>query len=205
MPFSIPTLFPGNFALKPRTFETLMRSFGLFSSLFSSSLLLHHANPNPNPNSLDPSPSAMSGRSTSFHGAAASDRAIKIRRPESQPDLSGPSVETLKYGAAAAQRPMKLLLNVTVLQSPGPIQVVMSPENTVADLVRAAVEAFIREGRRPPLPFSDPKAFELHYSQYSLESLKSEEKLMNLGSRNFFLCAKTTKNPTQRMTVMPSV
>lgn len=172
MPFSIPALFPGNFALKPRMFETLMRSFGLFISLFSSSLLLHHANPNPNPNpnSLDPSPSAMSGRSASFHGAASSDRSIKIRRPESQPDLSGPSAETLKYGAAAAQRPMKLLLNVTVLQSPGPIQVVMSPENTVADLVRAAVEAFIREGRRPPLPFSDPKAFELHYSQYSLES-----------------------------------
>ncbi|XP_039138971.1 uncharacterized protein At4g22758-like isoform X1 [Dioscorea cayenensis subsp. rotundata] len=146
----------------------------------------------------------MSGRSASFHGAASSDRSIKIRRPESQTDLSGPSAETLKYGAAAAQRPMKLLLNVTVLQSPGPIQVVMSPENSVADLVRAAVEAFIREGRRPPLPFSDPKAFELHYSQYSLESLKSEEKLMNLGSRNFFLCAKTTKNPTQRMTVLPS-
>ncbi|XP_039139035.1 uncharacterized protein At4g22758-like isoform X2 [Dioscorea cayenensis subsp. rotundata] len=135
----------------------------------------------------------MSGRSASFHGAASSDRSIKIRRPESQTDLSGPSAETLK-----------LLLNVTVLQSPGPIQVVMSPENSVADLVRAAVEAFIREGRRPPLPFSDPKAFELHYSQYSLESLKSEEKLMNLGSRNFFLCAKTTKNPTQRMTVLPS-
>ncbi|KAM0945488.1 hypothetical protein DsansV1_C10g0103251 [Dioscorea sansibarensis] len=184
-------------------FYAFPHNSSLFIPLFSSSPLLHHANPNPN--SLDPSPSAMNGRSASFHGPAASDRAIKIRRPESHQGLSGPSAVTLKYGAAAAQRPMKLLLNVTVLQSPGPVQVVMSPESTVADLVRAAVEAYIREGRRPLLACSDPKAFELHYSQYSLESLNSEEKLINLGSRNFFLCSKTTKNPTQRVTVLPSV
>ena len=40
----------------------------------------------------------------------------------------------------------------------------------VADLVAAAVELYIREGRRPLLPSADPSAFGLHYSQFSLES-----------------------------------
>ncbi|KAK4395941.1 hypothetical protein Sango_1748400 [Sesamum angolense] len=37
---------------------------------------------------------------------------------------------------------------------------------------------------------TDASAFDLHYSQFSLESLDREEKLMELGSRNFFLCPK---------------
>ena len=46
-----------------------------------------------------------------------------------------------------------------------------------------------KEGRRPILPSVEPSLFDLHYSQFSLESLDREKKLMELGSRNFFLCA----------------
>ncbi|KAI0489122.1 hypothetical protein KFK09_028964 [Dendrobium nobile] len=87
----------------------------------------------------------------------------------------------------------KLLMNVTLERSLGPIHVVMSPENTVMDLVRTAVEVYVKEGRRPLLQCADPKGFELHYSQYSLESLDPQEKLINLGSRNFFLCSRSSK------------
>ncbi|KAJ0964160.1 hypothetical protein J5N97_029282 [Dioscorea zingiberensis] len=210
---SIPFSVPGRF-LETSHVRTLMRSLGLYgpqnSSFYRaipSSPPPDHAYPLRNPNPLDPlwprSP-AMSGRSASFHGSPTSDRAIKIRRPESHPDLPRSPADTIRAGGAPAQRLMKLLLNVTVQQSPGPVQVMMSPESTVADFVRAAVEAYVREGRRPLLATSDPKAFELHYSQYSLESLNPTEKLMNLGSRNFFLCSKATKNPTNKMTVQSS-
>ncbi|XP_062147156.1 uncharacterized protein At4g22758-like [Alnus glutinosa] len=83
----------------------------------------------------------------------------------------------------------KLLLNVTIGRSLGPVQVVISPEKTTGDLIKAALEIYAREKRRPLLPETDPHRFELHYSQFSLESLKRESKLINLGSRNFFLCS----------------
>ncbi|KAG2681393.1 hypothetical protein I3760_11G142500 [Carya illinoinensis] len=84
----------------------------------------------------------------------------------------------------------RLLLNVTIERSLGPVQLVMPQENTIRDLIKAALEIYDREKRRPLLPATDPHRFELHYSQFSLESLRPEEKLMNLGSRNFFLCSK---------------
>ncbi|XP_062074133.1 uncharacterized protein At4g22758-like [Humulus lupulus] len=89
----------------------------------------------------------------------------------------------------------KLLLNVTIERSLGPVQVVISSESTVGDLVKAAVELYVGEKRRPLLPETDPHRFELHYSQFSLESLKEREKLINLGSRNFFLCSKPKPKP----------
>ncbi|KAL3499477.1 hypothetical protein ACH5RR_038570 [Cinchona calisaya] len=84
----------------------------------------------------------------------------------------------------------KLLMNVTLQNSLGPVQVVMSPENTVEELVKAVVEIYVRDKRRPLLASGDPRSFELHYSQFCLEGLKPEEKLKTLGSRNFFLLQK---------------
>ncbi|XP_027362602.1 uncharacterized protein LOC113870207 [Abrus precatorius] len=95
------------------------------------------------------------------------------------------TVETSQY-----LRPSKLLLNVTVENSLGAIQVLMSPEDTVADLVKAALLIYDKDKRRPLLKDTDPKCYHLHYSPYTLQSLKPNEKLKNLGSRNFFLCSK---------------
>ncbi|KAL2348118.1 hypothetical protein Fmac_002118 [Flemingia macrophylla] len=87
-------------------------------------------------------------------------------------------------------RPSKVLVNVTVDNSLGAIQVLMSPEDTVADLVRAALLIYHKEKRRPLLKDTDPKCYDLHYSPYTLQSLKQNEKLKDLGSRNFFICLK---------------
>nr|KYP67211.1 Uncharacterized protein At4g22760 family [Cajanus cajan] len=86
--------------------------------------------------------------------------------------------------------PSKLLVNVSVENSLGAIQVLMSPEDTVADLVKAALLIYHKEKRRPLLKDNDPKCYHLHYSPYTLQSLKPNEKLKNLGSRNFFICLK---------------
>ncbi|GFP81822.1 uncharacterized protein at4g22758 [Phtheirospermum japonicum] len=86
----------------------------------------------------------------------------------------------------------KALFNVNIQNGLGPVQVVMRPENTATELIKAAMAIYVKEKRRPLLETCDPGCYELHYSQFSLESLKPEEKLMNLGSRNFFLCPKVT-------------
>lgn len=99
---------------------------------------------------------------------------------------------TAAGAGAEARRLTRLLVNVTVDRSLWPVHLVLGADATVADLVRAAVAAYVREGRRPPLhpPADAADGFELHFSKYSLESLRPEEKVVDLGSRNFFLCAR---------------
>ncbi|XP_062016105.1 uncharacterized protein LOC133732545 [Rosa rugosa] len=140
----------------------------------------------------------LSERSSSFHGqmlAATSTATPQLRRPKTVPDMvlyRNAVGVTTPPTASPEVRPKltKLLLNVTIQGSVGAVQVVMSPESTVGDLVAAAVRQYEKEGRRPIFPSVDPSRFDLHYSQFSLESLDREEKLMELGSRNFFLCPK---------------
>lgn len=76
-----------------------------------------------------------------------------------------PTMETCDY-----VRPSKLLLNVTIENSLGAIQVLLSPEDTVADLVNAALLIYEKEKRRPLLKDTDPKCYDLHYSSYTLQS-----------------------------------
>ena len=82
----------------------------------------------------------------------------------------------LRLAPAADRRLTRLLVNVTVDRSLWPVHLVLGADATVADLVRAAVAAYAREGRRPPLQpgaasGGDPAdGFELHFSKYSLES-----------------------------------
>lgn len=108
-------------------------------------------------------------RSSSFHGHNAMS-AAPIRRPKTVPDL--PSYRN--YAGAVPEviprQPPKLLLKVTVLGSLGPVQVLMRPESTVGNLVEAAVQQYVKEGRRPILPSNVASDFDLHFSQFSLES-----------------------------------
>lgn len=133
----------------------------------------------------------LAEKASSFHGRSTEAVAAKqLHRPRTVPDLlSGRSVS----GFSSETRPptlTKLLLNVMVQRSLGPVMVLMPPESTVGDLIAAALRQYKKEGRRPILPSGDPSGFDLHYSQFSLESLEREEKLIALGSRNFFMCVR---------------
>lgn len=135
----------------------------------------------------------LSEKSSSFHGgipATMQTDQKELRRPKTLPDLLQDRSLVCLSPEARPKKLTKLLLNVTVQGSVGALHVIMSPENTVADLAAAAVKQYIKECRRPILPTIDPSGFDLHYSQFCLESLGREEKLMELGSRNFFLCPK---------------
>ncbi|CAN6695517.1 unnamed protein product [Malus baccata var. baccata] len=135
-------------------------------------------------------PRPLSVRSSSFHGQFTDAAEPQLRRPKTVPDMASfrNAVGTTVSSTELRPKLTKLLLNVTIQGSVGAVQVVMSPESKVGDLVAAAVRQYGKEGRRPILPSVEPSFFDLHYSQFSLESLDREKKLMELGSRNFFLC-----------------
>lgn len=71
---------------------------------------------------------------------------------------------------AKPQKLTKLLLHVTIPKSPVPVHVLLPPEATVEDLIAAALRQYVKEARRPFLPSADASGFDLHYSQFNLES-----------------------------------
>ncbi|ESW27594.1 hypothetical protein PHAVU_003G215600 [Phaseolus vulgaris] len=115
------------------------------------------------------------------------------QRPEKHWNGGGFAV-TLKVpvdsSSESFSRPSKVLVNVSMEKCVGAVQVVISLEDTVADLIKAALASYKKEKRRPFLKNNNSKCYDLHYSSFALQSLKVDEKLMNLGSRNFFLCSR---------------
>lgn len=111
---------------------------------------------------------SMSDRSQTFRPERYSDL---VRRPEGFISVPRklPSI-TKENDHGGSHKPTKLLLKVNIERSLGPVHVFMSPEKTVGDLVKTAVEIYVKEKRRPLLKETDPDCFELHYSQFSLES-----------------------------------
>ena len=95
----------------------------------------------------------------------------QLRRPKTAPDLlSGRSVVvTTSLEQVRPRKLTKVLLNVTIQGRVGNVQVLMTLESTVGDVVAAALSRYVKEGRRPILPTTEPSRFNLHYSQFSLE------------------------------------
>ena len=114
----------------------------------------------------------LSEKSSSFHGQNAAAMSSQLRRPKTLPELVSYKklAGTVTSPDGLPRQPPKLLLNVTMMGSLGPVQVIMTPESTVGDLMAAVVRQYVKEGRRPILPTTDASAFDLHYSQFSLES-----------------------------------
>lgn len=139
----------------------------------------------------------LAEKALSFHGRSSPETTVgKLPRPRTVPDLLAGKVTAGVSSPEARPKLTKLLLNVTIQRSLGAVHVLMSPEDTVGDLIAAALRQYLKEGRRPIFESLHPSAFGLHYSQFSLESLDTEEKLITLGSRNFFLCCKASAAAT---------
>ncbi|KAK1398309.1 Zinc finger protein [Heracleum sosnowskyi] len=132
----------------------------------------------------------LSDKASSFHGRTPETMAVaKLHRPRTVPDLlAGRRLAGVSSPEVKPAKLTKLLLNVTVQRSLGPVMVIMSLESTVGELIAAVLRQYAKEGRRPIIDTNNTAAFDLHYSQFSLESLERGEKLIDLGSRNFFMC-----------------
>lgn len=111
----------------------------------------------------------LNEKALSFHGKIPAEMPeARIRRPKTLPDLlAGKSLPA----TVPDVRPKltKVLLNVTVQGSVGAVQVLMSLESTVGELIAAAIQQYMKEGRRSIIA-NDSSRFDLHYSQFSLES-----------------------------------
>ncbi|EPS60596.1 hypothetical protein M569_14207, partial [Genlisea aurea] len=129
-------------------------------------------------------------RASSFQaadgGGGGGVAAEMLQRPRTFPNLSR-SVADYEVIFTPPPKLTKILLNMTVQRSHTAVKLVISPEATVEQLISATLRQY-QESLLPALPSTDSSSFNLHYSQFSLESLDREETVMNLGSRNFFLC-----------------
>ncbi|XP_019056205.1 PREDICTED: uncharacterized protein LOC109115958 [Nelumbo nucifera] len=151
--------------------------------------------------------SASVPKPDSFHGhlARISDDLTRMQLPESNPEFlrgrgrggavsfAGKPVSMENVG----QRMTKFLLNVAIQGSFAVVRVILPTNNTVEELIEAVIHIYTKEKRRPLLKETDSRHFDLHYSQYSFQSLNPKEKLINLDSRDFFLCLKPSSSSDQ--------
>ncbi|XP_076912404.1 uncharacterized protein At4g22758-like [Bidens hawaiensis] len=83
----------------------------------------------------------------------------------------------------------RILINVTVVGSAGPIRFVVNEVETVAGVVDTALKLYAREGRLPVLGFNC-NDFVLYCPVAGTEALKPWETIGSVGVRNFMLCKK---------------
>lgn len=114
-----------------------------------------------------------SEKASSFHARGDGVVAAEMLwRPRTAPDLffgRSSSAEDV----VAPPKLTKLLLNVTIHRCLGAVRVMLPPEATVEDLIAAALRQYAKEARLPVInPTGDASGFDLHFSQFSLESKK---------------------------------
>ncbi|KAI4364870.1 hypothetical protein MLD38_020904 [Melastoma candidum] len=81
----------------------------------------------------------------------------------------------------------KVVVNVTVEGSPGPIRTMVRLGCSVEDAIMAVVDRYGQEGRTPRLERDAVNGYELHHSYFSLQSLEKSDCIGEVGSRSFYL------------------
>ncbi|KAH9328239.1 hypothetical protein KI387_000347, partial [Taxus chinensis] len=147
-----------------------------------------------------PKSSSFSGRFPPLHGEPLDPKSKKaipnLRRPKTHPELLNrdkpplertpwqnletPPVLSRKVPPGECIINAKLLVNVTVARSIGPLRLLLSNDATVVDVIKAAVALYAKEGRKANLS-TDPLSFGLHYSQFSIDCLNPNDKIKELG------------------------
>ncbi|KAI3796129.1 hypothetical protein L1987_38793 [Smallanthus sonchifolius] len=95
----------------------------------------------------------------------------------------------LKKNQASKAAGNRILINVTVVGSAGPIRFVVNEEEQVAAVIDTSLKSYAREGRLPVLG-SNFNDFVLYCSVVGTEALKPWETIGSFGVRNFMLCKK---------------
>lgn len=112
-----------------------------------------------------------------------------FHRPPSFPRLSLPPTPLSSFYEPSEKsfpEEDRILVNITVEGSTGPIRVIVRKRDTVSDLIKVTIDNYAKEGRHPVLD-SDTNMFELHVSNFSMESLNRSVPVGELGTRTFFL------------------
>ncbi|EPS59723.1 hypothetical protein M569_15083, partial [Genlisea aurea] len=85
------------------------------------------------------------------------------------------------------EKEAKVVVNVTVEGSPGPIRTLVKLGANVDETIKLVMKKYKEEGRRPKLDTDAASFYELHSSNYSLESLNRSDLIGDAGSRSFYL------------------
>ncbi|XP_040990382.1 uncharacterized protein At4g22758-like [Juglans microcarpa x Juglans regia] len=109
----------------------------------------------------------------------------------SSPSLFGPSPQ--KY--EGYKKDAKVVVNVTVEGSPGPVRTMVKLGASVEDTIKLVVDKYSEEGRTPKLHRDAASSFELHDSYFSLKSLEKSELVGDVGRRSFYL-RKSSSGPS---------
>lgn len=70
----------------------------------------------------------------------------------------------------AYKKDAKVVLNVSVEGSPGPVRAMVKLGSTVEETIKLVVDKYSKEGRTPKLLKEEAPSFELHHSYFSLQS-----------------------------------
>lgn len=81
----------------------------------------------------------------------------------------------------------KVVVNVIVEGSPGPIRTMVKLGSSVEETIRLVVSKYSEEGRSPLLHKNSASTFQLYHSHFSLESLNKSDVIGDVGSRSFYL------------------
>lgn len=136
-----------------------------------------------------------SGEVSSSSAKSKKNATSMMRRPKTHPELLNRDPAPVLMNNTKMNTPVealsvnKLLVNVAVEQSTGPLRLLLSKDATVEDVIKATLLLYAKEGRKPLLS-NNPTSFGLHYSQFCIDCLNLADKVKDLGSRNFFLCSK---------------
>ncbi|GMP96021.1 hypothetical protein CsSME_00044846 [Camellia sinensis var. sinensis] len=135
----------------------------------------------------------------SYGDDSESDDAGVRRRVFPSPDVHGhllfyrvavASEISSKFGgtkSAGYSKDAKVVVNVTVEGSPGPIRTLVKLGANVEDTIKLVINKYSEEGRRPHLDQDAVSTFELHHSYFSLASLNKWDVIGDVGSRSFYL------------------
>ncbi|EXC17851.1 hypothetical protein L484_023207 [Morus notabilis] len=92
------------------------------------------------------------------------------------------------------KRDAKVVVNVTVEGSPGPLRTMVKLGSSVEDAIKQVVDKYNEEGRTPKLDKDAASSLELHHSYFSLQSLDKAEIIGDVGSRSFYLRKSSSRN-----------
>ncbi|KAL4383524.1 hypothetical protein GQ457_15G010000 [Hibiscus cannabinus] len=99
--------------------------------------------------------------------------------PSSSPKLG------FEFGMHGYNKDAKVVINVSVEGSPGPVRTMVRLGTSVDDTIKLVVDKYAEEGRTPKL--DSGSGLELHHSYFSLESLEKSMSIGDAGSRSFYL------------------
>ncbi|KAK1425698.1 hypothetical protein QVD17_21053 [Tagetes erecta] len=98
-------------------------------------------------------------------------------------------IKSKRNHAASSKGVCRILINVTVVGSAGPIRFVVNEDELVASVIETTLKLYAREGRLPVLG-SKCNEFVLYCNVFGAEGLKAWEAIGSYGVRNFMLCKK---------------